>query len=67
MRAFLSVEQTMYQESEDERLVELNAQWEERTRQEWAKGRGFKDYADWENYRDRRRANRSWCTEEDLM
>lgn len=57
----------MYHESEDERLVELNAQWEERTRQSWARERGFKDHSDWENYRDRRRANRSWCTEEDLI
>ena len=57
----------MYHESEDERLVELNAQWEERTRQEWAENKGFKGYSDWENYRDRRSVNRSWCTEEDLM
>lgn len=57
----------MYIESEDERLVELNARKEEETAEAWAKSQGFESHAAWELYRDRRRANRTWCTEDDLL
>lgn len=59
----------MYRESEEERLVELNAEWEKKTRDDWARDRGFSDISEWENHRATRSMRRrgSWATEEDLM